>query len=53
MIKYTNKFISISYFFLTNLYNFFFSKYEEYFLKKNNFLRVLQDFKFKHFNNRC
>ena len=39
MIKYTNKFISISYFFLTNLYNFFFSKYEEFFLKKNNFLK--------------
>ncbi len=39
MIKYIKKFIFIFYICLSNLYNFFFSKYEEIFLKKNNFLK--------------
>jgi hypothetical protein len=39
IVKYINKFISISYYILTNVYNFFFSKYEEFLLKNNNFLK--------------
>jgi hypothetical protein len=39
MAKFINKFIFIFYIFLTDFYNFFFSKYEEIFLKKNNSLK--------------
>jgi hypothetical protein len=39
MFRYINKFISIIYIFLTYLYNFIFTKYEEFFLKRNNFTK--------------
>jgi hypothetical protein len=39
MVRYINKFISIIYIFLTDFYNFIFTKYEEFFLKRNNFTK--------------
>lgn len=39
MIRYINKLISIIYIFLTDLYNFIFTKYEDFFLKRKNFIK--------------